>query len=940
MTYRNTMILLPCHSLEDFPMHCDGPDADGLLAAWTALWHPGLLAASGSAPNWHHAAYPPEDLSGSLILIPEASRSELADGFLEQARDADADVIIGNFTRAEIMAQAGSGVGPALDAGSPELVDDFFALGYCYLQVELLTRQMRYATNLDEVQFYRLAVEGASAWNADDVDQAREKLVACFDLLAQERDHYYAVDAYLLDLLLVAPSTLGAPLAKILADEVPINLFVTGDLIRQIQRESPDSLKQLHDGVAQGRIGLIGGEQIEGPAPLLSCESLLANLQRGKQSFERIVRARAHVFGRRRFGMTPLHPQLLGRMGYSGALHATADGGRFPEGTQAKLRWEGSDLSTLDTVARIPLDAARGETFLGFAGKLGESMDMDHIATICLLHWPGQESPWYHDLRRAARYGGILGKFVTVDDYFRDSDYPTQLERFQADHYYSPYLKQAVIGDHADAISRFVRYWRRRTQLDAARALLTAASLVAGLRRSELDTVDDLVLQTDQVIDTLQDSGLDRGLDSKIDQVWDTAVEHLAGQVRRTEGPDVVGTMVLNPYSTVRRTSADWSQLASLPVVEKPVYAAVRDADRQFGVVDVPPMGFVWVQGGSATKAGPTTDQVLAEPNRLFNEFFEAHIDPVTGALRAVYTYDTRGNRLSQQVALRMGRGGRGAGPHAGYSIMAADSVQITANTPAMAEITVAGRMVMRNGDTVATYRQQFQVWRGTRILHLGIEIEPHVLPADDPWDSYYASRFAWPSEAALVWRGVNQQRHRGEAKRLEAPLYIDLDDGKHHTTVLTGGLPFHRRCGPRMLDSLLIVRGEQARRFELAVGFDVKYPLQEAQALMCPLPSITQTAPEPRGTHSSWLFHLDCRNVVATYWDPLLEEGQLAGFRTRLLETMGRPANVNLSCFRPIRVACQRDFVGESRGDLQVHDGALQVNIDANQWLEIEARW
>ncbi len=49
MTYRETCILLPCHSLEDFPMHHEGADADGLLAAWTALWHPALLAQTGSA---------------------------------------------------------------------------------------------------------------------------------------------------------------------------------------------------------------------------------------------------------------------------------------------------------------------------------------------------------------------------------------------------------------------------------------------------------------------------------------------------------------------------------------------------------------------------------------------------------------------------------------------------------------------------------------------------------------------------------------------------------------------------------------------------------------------------------------------------------------------------------------------------------------------------
>ena len=100
--------------------------------------------------------------------------------------------------------------------------------------------------------------------------------------------------------------------------------------------------------------------------------------------------------------------------------------------------------SAIDAIGRLPLDALAPETFLALASKLGETMDMDHVATICLAHWPGQVSPWYHDLRRVARYGTMLGKFVTVDEYFRDTDYPGQTERFQADQYRSPYLPQAV----------------------------------------------------------------------------------------------------------------------------------------------------------------------------------------------------------------------------------------------------------------------------------------------------------------------------------------------------------------------------------------------------------------------------------------------------------------------------------------------------------------
>src|SRR3954463_1019018 len=52
MNYRELIVLLPCHSLEDFPTYHEGDDAHSLLASWSALGHPALLAAAGQAPSW------------------------------------------------------------------------------------------------------------------------------------------------------------------------------------------------------------------------------------------------------------------------------------------------------------------------------------------------------------------------------------------------------------------------------------------------------------------------------------------------------------------------------------------------------------------------------------------------------------------------------------------------------------------------------------------------------------------------------------------------------------------------------------------------------------------------------------------------------------------------------------------------------------------------
>ena len=87
-------------------MHHEGEDADGLLAAWTALWHPALLATTGSAPTWHRGDNPPQDLSNMLILAPGVSQNEIPTGFPERAAEEGARVILGNLSREEILRQA------------------------------------------------------------------------------------------------------------------------------------------------------------------------------------------------------------------------------------------------------------------------------------------------------------------------------------------------------------------------------------------------------------------------------------------------------------------------------------------------------------------------------------------------------------------------------------------------------------------------------------------------------------------------------------------------------------------------------------------------------------------------------------------------------------------------------------------------------------------
>ena len=139
------------------------------------------------------------------------------------------------------------------------------ALGFCRLQVELLTRQMHYTTNIDETHFKSEVVAAAQAAVAHDVPAARDHLQQCFDTLYECRKHFYPVDVYLLDLTLLAANTLGQSLREELASGATTNLLATAALLKEISTD-PAAWSAVLAGIDGGTIAVIGGELEEARA--------------------------------------------------------------------------------------------------------------------------------------------------------------------------------------------------------------------------------------------------------------------------------------------------------------------------------------------------------------------------------------------------------------------------------------------------------------------------------------------------------------------------------------------------------------------------------------------------------------------------------------------------------------------------------------------------
>ena len=141
------------------------------------------------------------------------------------------------------------------------------------------------------------------------------------------------------------------------------------------------------------------------------------------------------------------------------------------------------------------------------------------------------------------------------------------------------------------------------------------------------------------------------------------------------------------------------------------------------------------------------------------------------------------------------------------------------------------------------------------------------------------------------------------------------------------------------MLDTLLVVRGETARTFSMAIALDATNPAavsaeQMSPAMMAPIAGRPVT---PTG----WLLHVDAKNVLATHLSPVLDpSGACVGFQVRLLETMGKAGRVRLTSARPLASAVQLDLLGNRLLPLNVEADKIVMDVAAQEWVAIEARF
>ena len=941
--FTHILVVLPCHSLEDFPIHHRGEEAANLLANWTALWHPALIASVESKPNWIQADNPDvshlTDSDGDehdadqeqraqqeaesdqvdcfpLALIPTVA-NPMMDSELLQNLEAKSAMVVSLDSRDEIVRTALSQSPFArslADKVDPDIVQDFHALGYAFLQVQIMTRQLRYSSNLDESYFTESLVAAAKAATAGEHDSAKTGLMKCFDILLEEKNAYYPVEPDLLDVVLTADTTLGNSLARQLEIDHPINVLLTGKNAQQLEQTYPETFAKLKERVhapewdedsaanSEGSViqkaNIIGGLQDELPETLVSSESLVNQIHQGIETIKRLFDCEPCIYMRRRFGLTPATPGVLDQFNFAGAIHATLDEGKFPLCSSANIRWTGKDERSILAYGEAPLSAADSGAFVGLGVKLGEAIDSAHIASILFCHWPDNTCESFRDLIRITSYSPLFGEFTSLDEYFDQVYDPGYGDTFTSDEYRNPFLKQAVEKQTPNPVSRYTQYWDRFYRLNSCRSLLTKLCVETPITSSEVSKFQNRIGELQTAIESALNEDEPNSQNYK-------DVEILFGEImdafeRPKEGP----SEIINTTSFKRRTPLFINSSNSGTVRNKPPYL-LGDGTKQgsYWMLELPAMGSVL---GLADLLESTdhlkSDPAMVEDLKLRNEFFELSVDEKSGGIRSIQGYKTRANMVGQQLAIRIPseRDSRNQPlTKARYTTMVADKIDSRSFSRIKGSLTSSGKL-LDGSECLADFEQTVTLWRGKPIAEVQIAIELHT-ELKKSVNHYLCSRLAWKNETARVIANSQEDRAEITSDWFNATNFVEIEQDENRLLMLTGGLPFHRRSTRRMLDSLLIVGKETERDFRIGLGVNVPYAMAAAVDWLTPtvaLKAPVENSKQAKTQDAKWLFHFSSKNILVTHWQPIFESGdRWSGVRLRIKETEGRNGELSIRC-------------------------------------------
>jgi alpha-mannosidase len=943
MSVATCTVLLPCHSLEDFPSWSDGEEASSLLAAWTAAWHPRLLSALGRLPDWASIDSPPGTAPESLLIVPAAHDDRLHGSGFPASGTRGLDLSAGGPTvrrlgsREEIVAAALDAF-DAPEAGRQQipLSDDFHALGLAWLWSELLARRMRSTAGLERTDFASRAVEAARLAVAGDEAAAREALGECFGLLEASRKRYYPVDIWLVDLVLLAETTSAAALAREVASPLPSGFVASGEVIAALAAPSADVLRALGARIAAGEHSGCGGLWDDQPLCLMTPEAIRQSFGRGMAAWRDHIGEPPRVFARRSGAGSAILAQMLASLGYAGAIWQSFDGARVPTTGGSRVRWEACQGTTMEVLGRSAADARSPAAGVSLHDTLGEILDSDHAAILPFARYPETAAEWFEDLRRIAGWSDVFGRFVAPHDLFPQT---------------------------ASAATRLTL---------APDRFPDEAPRLAGRSRSR---------PLPESTENESESPLDAAIHSTIREartLW-------ADEERRV---GLVGERS-DPFDTMARRDAKGlgqAEGAAGPDRLTPRSGGGAGRARRGGW---PGLFGRWSGSRRGWRPG--------EPLPLDNGRIRVELHPLSGGILAVRSGPQRSNRLSQRLSLRTTRpaSGRWEDPldRSDYAMMVADSLEPLAATGGVdgepapgprgergreADCRLAavarGRLCAGDGRLLGRFVQRVSLLPDLPLAEIDIEIElqegiPPIESGRDAtawFERYAACRFAWnENDPVDLFRGLHTQAVATERTILASPYFLELREGDGpaaqasrwspddttRITILPLGLPWHVRSSPHMLDTLLLGAGETRCRRRLAVGLGLERPWETAASLLLADGAVAEPRPAAAfgADRSSVAFKVQAGPpqpltieppARLTGGEPIIEAGRMAGMRVGVLATGAAAARPRLSSVIPLQAAHVVDASGRRLRELEIEGQTVVVPLDRYEWALVDLRW
>ncbi|HEY3789846.1 MAG TPA: hypothetical protein VGL71_13370, partial [Urbifossiella sp.] len=763
-------------------------------------------------------------------------------------------------------------------------------------------------------------------------------LKAAAEKLQYAREQLFSGSVHWLDWVLVEPKELNAPWPESLARGIPLTLLASGESLEKLAEQAPERLAELKAKIISelpANVDLCCGSYRERDEALLPFESQLWNLRKARQTVHDLFGVETATYARHKSGFHPQLPSWLQHMGYRHAVLVSFDSASIPVLRGTAANWPGPDGKAVDAFTRAPLPAHDPHTFFNLVYHLREAVSQDAAPTIALIHKGTPPFAVYRDLLALADLGPVLGNWIGLSRYFTDAVSGDYIGTQQADDFFADYLDDRVTNGHRpDPVSGFPRHLRLRRRLDAA---FTLAALHRGLTPNPGPEESAGLKQLEDLESEIELRGVEFPVGSK-DELADSLASRESANAKRLSDRLQVrspenqpGVMMFNPCSFARRAALELEGFRGAIPLADPIKASEFSDGIARLVVEIPPLGYVWLPrpAGTSTGGAPKARMKTAEGLTIRNEFFEADIDSGTGGLRSFRDLRTRITRFGQQLVYNPG------------STMRATSVKATHCGAALGEIISEGEIVSAQDEVLATFRQRFRAWMGRPVLELRIELDVKHQPTGYPWHGYYGARFGWRDERGVLFRGVNGQNSLTGYTRPVSPDYLEIRFGAERSFLFTGGLPFLQRNGSRMADVILIPEGEQERSFELLLAPDRELPMQTAVGWVSPSPVVFTEKGPPAVGAANWLMHVDMPSLLLTSLRPCeASEGMNRAVAGQFVECAGFGGSAEVRFARDPVQASLVDGMGHALQPLTMNGDAIPLDYSAGETLRVKAEW